>query len=202
MNDHPVFTALLSGVALAVSFSAGHVSAEAEKTLPPPRLPLVVHVAGNTQNAAEARLSPTKGYTATAVLHFDEVAGGLVQVSAQIQGLEPGPHGFHIHENGDCSSPDASSAGGHFSPQQHPHGAPTSSAKERHAGDLGNVIADDNGIVVLTDKTFEIELNGPNSIIGRAVILHEREDDLKTQPAGDAGNPVACGVITAPTTPG
>jgi Cu-Zn family superoxide dismutase len=193
---------LLFGVALTVSMSVARVSAEVEAKLSRP--PLILHVADNTQVSAEARLMPTEGYTATAVVHFDEVAGGLVQVSAQIQGLEPGPHGFHIHETGDCSSPDASSAGDHFSPQQHPHphGAPTDSAKERHAGDLGNVIANDNGIVVLTDKTFEIDLNGPNSIVGRAVILHEREDDLKTQPAGDAGNPVACGVISSRSTPG
>jgi Cu-Zn family superoxide dismutase len=194
MPNHPVFAMLLFGVTLTVSMSVARAGAEGEEKLPRP--PLLFYAANNAQVSAEARLKPTQGYTATAVVHFDEVAGGLVQVSAQIEGLEPGPHGFHIHEKGDCSSPDASSAGDHFSPQQHTHGAPTDSAKYRHAGDLGNVIADENGIVVLTDKTFDIELNGQNSIIGRAVILHEREDDLQTQPSGDAGNRVACGVIT------
>jgi len=116
-----------------------------------------------------------------------------VQVVADITGLTPGQHGFHIHEFGDCSAPDATSAGGHFNPSKNPH-AGHDDAK-RHEGDLGNIEADSSGKahLELTDKMMT--MSGEMSIIGRGVIVHEKVDDLKTQPTGNAGGRVACGVI-------
>jgi Cu-Zn family superoxide dismutase len=118
--------------------------------------------------------------------------GDTVQVVADITGLTPGKHGFHIHEFGDCSAADASSAGGHFNPMKKPHGAPD--AAERHAGDLGNLEADASGKAHLELKDKMLKLSGENSILGRGVIVHEKVDDW-SQPVGNAGGRLACGVI-------
>ena len=120
-------------------------------------------------------------------------SGNEVKVVADVTGLTPGKHGFHVHEFGDCSSPDGNSAGAHFNPMHKQHGAPD--AADRHAGDLGNIEADASGNAHLewTDKMMK--LLGPDSIVGRAVIVHEKVDDLKTQPTGNAGGRLACGVI-------
>ena len=126
------------------------------------------------------------------VVHFAQ-DGKEVRITANIEGLSPGPHGFHIHEFGDCSSPDAISAGGHFNPANMPHGGPK--AEMRHAGDLGNLEADKNGLASIEATDNVLSLEGPKSIIGRSVIVHAQADDLKTQPAGAAGARVACGVI-------
>jgi superoxide dismutase, Cu-Zn family len=118
--------------------------------------------------------------------------GDEVRVVADIQGLKPGKHGFHIHEKGDCSAADAASAGGHFNPTHQHHGGPATA--ERHTGDLGNIEADASGKAHL-DWKGKMSLNGPDSIIGKSVVVHEKEDDLKTDPAGNSGARVACGVI-------
>jgi Cu-Zn family superoxide dismutase len=148
---------------------------------------------GETTKAI-AVLHATAGSNVSGTVTFT-AAGGEVKVVADITGLTPGKHGFHIHEFGDCSSPDAKSAGGHFNPGNHQHGAPE--AADRHAGDLGNIEADASGKahLELTDKVMK--LSGADSIVGHAVIVHEKADDLKTQPTGDAGGRVACGVIGA-----
>jgi Cu-Zn family superoxide dismutase len=114
-------------------------------------------------------------------------------MTATLEGLPPGEHGFHVHENGDCSAPDASSAGGHFNPTQHPHGAPE--APERHMGDLGNITADAGGKAQVTRTFTGVQLDGDNGIVGKAVIVHAAPDDFKTQPTGNAGARLACGVI-------
>ncbi len=116
-----------------------------------------------------------------------------VQVVADVTGLTPGEHGFHIHEFGDCSATDATSAGGHFNPTHKPHGAPD--AAERHVGDLGNLEADASGKAHLEWKDKVMKLTGEDSIVGHAMIVHQKADDLKTQPTGNAGGRVACGVI-------
>jgi Cu-Zn family superoxide dismutase len=126
------------------------------------------------------------------VVRFETVEHG-VRVVADITGLAPGKHGFHIHEYGDCSSEDGSSAGGHFNPAGMPHSMPAS--EKRHAGDLGNIEADNSGKAHLDYVDAVISFTGPNSIVGRGVIVHEKEDDLKTQPTGNAGARLACGVI-------
>ncbi len=141
---------------------------------------------------AIAVLYPTKDNSVSGVVTFTKLAEGI-KVSSNIIGLAPGKHGFHIHEFGDCSSPDGTSAGGHFNPSMMAHGAPTDSM--RHSGDFGNITADSSGTAVMEWIDPVISLDGPNSIIGRAVIIHAGEDDLKTQPTGAAGARVACGVI-------
>ncbi len=141
---------------------------------------------------AIALLSPAKDKAVKGVVTFTQTAKG-VKVYAHLEGLTPGKHGFHIHEFGDCSAPDLTSAGGHFNPTQMSHGAPTDTI--RHAGDLGNIVADDKGMAVLEWVDPVMQLSGPNSIIGRAVIVHAKEDDLKTQPTGNAGAREACGAI-------
>ncbi|MDQ6808470.1 MAG: superoxide dismutase family protein [Verrucomicrobiota bacterium] len=150
-----------------------------------------VAVAGDATKAI-AVLQPTTGSTVAGTVTFTTV-GDAVKVVADITGLKPGKHGFHVHEFGDCSDPKAASAGGHFNPTNHQHGAPD--ATDRHAGDLGNIDADASGKahVEISDKM--LKLNGTDSIVGHAVIVHEKADDLKTQPTGDAGGRLACGVI-------
>jgi Cu-Zn family superoxide dismutase len=152
----------------------------------------VANASAQDTKKAIAVLHSASGSQATGSVTFT-ASGDAVKVVADIAGLKPGKHGFHIHEFGDCSSPDAASAGGHFNPTKHNHGAPD--AAERHDGDLGNIEADESGKAHLewTDKAMK--LSGANSIVGHAVIVHEKADDLKTQPTGDAGGRIACGVI-------
>lgn len=150
-----------------------------------------------TEEAAQgvvaiAQLEPTEGNTARGTVEFTPTDEG-VRVVANVSGLAPGEHGFHIHEFGDCSAPDAESAGGHYAPYGNPHGAPTDSV--RHMGDLGNITvgADSSGQLVWVDPM--IEMTGVNSIIGKSVIVHQNPDDFTTQPTGGAGPRLACGVI-------
>lgn len=145
---------------------------------------------------AVAMLDPSKGYDVQGKVTFTKVEGG-VKVHADLKNLTPGKHGFHIHAHGDCSAPDLSSAGGHYSPKPSPHGAPTDPPPEHHMGDMGNVKANDSG-KVSTSRTFDfLTLSGEYSIIGQAVIVHAGADDLTSQPSGAAGPRVACGVIKA-----
>jgi len=141
---------------------------------------------------AVAVLSPTKSNSVSGVVTFTKVEGG-VKIVADVTGLTPGSHGFHIHEFGDCSAADGASAGGHFNPHHMQHGAPDS--EMRHAGDFGNLEADATGKAHYERVDTVISLEGADSIIGHAVIVHAKADDLKTQPTGNAGARVACGVI-------
>ena len=140
---------------------------------------------------AIAVLHSASGSQVTGTVTFTKM-GDTVQVVADVTGLTPGKHGFHIHEFGDCSATDASSAGGHFNPMKKPHGAPD--AAERHAGDLGNLEADSTGKAHLELKDNMLKLSGENSILGRGLIVHEKVDDW-SQPTGNAGSRQACGVI-------
>ena len=138
-------------------------------------------------------LHPTAGNKVSGTVTFTPVADG-VQVRAEITGLTPGKHGFHVHEFGDCSAADASSAGAHFNPTNQPHAGPEVIA--RHEGDMGNVEADASGNAKLDYVDHQISLmNDEKSAIGRSVVIHAKPDDLKTQPSGDSGARIACGVI-------
>ncbi len=145
---------------------------------------------------AVAKLLPTEGSRVSGTVTFI-ARNGTVEVRADLEGLEPGLHGFHIHEKGDCSAPDATSAGGHFNPDKTPHGSPTEPAERRHVGDLGNVEADSEGKAHLEMIDRIIVLEGEHAIVGKAVIVHADPDDLTTQPTGNAGARLACGVIEA-----
>lgn len=143
---------------------------------------------------ARAAMEPTEGNTVRGIVTFAQAEGG-VRVVADLTGLKPGKHGFHIHEHGDCSAPDGSSAGGHFNPTGMPHGGPD--AAQHHLGDLGNITADASGNAKM-DRVFSfLDLNGTNTIVGRGLIVHSDRDDLTSQPTGNAGSRVACGVIEA-----
>jgi superoxide dismutase, Cu-Zn family len=142
---------------------------------------------------AVAVLHPSAGSKVSGTVTFTEEANG-VQVRAEISGLTPGNHGFHVHEFGDCSAPDASSAGAHFNPTHKPHAGPDT--PERHLGDMGNVQADASGKATLKYVDHQISLSdNERSVIGRSVVVHEKADDLKSQPSGDSGGRIGCGVV-------
>jgi superoxide dismutase, Cu-Zn family len=144
---------------------------------------------------ASAGLHPTAGNRTQGEVTFEQI-GDKVRVTAQVIGLKPHQaHGFHIHEVGDCSSRDGMSAKGHFNPYGKPHGPPGS---EHHAGDMPSLKADAKGRAHLQADLVVVTLApGPASIIGRAVIVHAGPDDYATQPAGNSGARLACGVIKA-----
>ena len=147
---------------------------------------------------AIARLSPTSGSEVRGTVTFTSTGTG-VRVQISLTGLTPGEHGFHIHEKGDCSAPDAASAGEHFSTRPEPHAGPQDTA--RHTGDLGNVTADAQGRVETSFIDERIALTGEDSILQRSVVVHADKDDLSSQPVGNSGARLACGVIEAETPP-
>ena len=123
-------------------------------------------------------------------------ADGAVTMTGAVTALKPGSeHGFHIHEKGDCSSPDFKSAGDHFNPTSQAHGDPATSP--HHLGDIPNLKADDMGKAAVNARVEGVTLGdgGPNDLVGRAVVVHADRDDYKTQPSGNSGDRVACGVI-------
>ena len=143
--------------------------------------------------SATATLEATKGNTTGGTVSFVQ-KGDRVAVTARVSGLTPGSHGFHIHEKGDCSSGDGMSAGGHFNPQGKPHAQPTTA--DRHAGDMPMLVADASGNATLTVELDVITIGaGATDIVGRGVIVHKDPDDFTTQPTGNSGARVACGVI-------
>ncbi|MFZ2491637.1 MAG: superoxide dismutase family protein [Thermoanaerobaculia bacterium] len=143
-------------------------------------------------DSAIAQLKPTTGSTAQGTVYFKQLPDGSVQVRAYISGVPAGDHGFHVHEKGDCGD-NGNAAGGHFNPAGTAHGA---MAAGTHAGDFGNVTATPGGGAQPMFTTRSITVTpGPNSVIGKAVILHANPDDFKTQPTGNAGSRIACGVV-------
>ncbi|MDX1582008.1 MAG: superoxide dismutase family protein [Thermoanaerobaculia bacterium] len=141
-----------------------------------------------------ATLDGKSGSDAFGIVTFTEMADGTVTIRADLSNVPPGVHGFHVHEVGDCSAPDASSAGGHFNPGDNPHGSPTDA--QHHAGDLGNVTASSDGRVEAEMTTTDLTVSqGPRSVVGKAVVLHADADDLESQPSGAAGARIACGVV-------
>lgn len=142
---------------------------------------------------AVAVLHPTASQHCHGLVHFIQT-GESVKVVADIEDLTPGQkHAFHIHQYGDCSSSDGLSAGCHYNPEGHQHGLPD--AETRHAGDLGNLEADEQGKVHYELTVTNVSIAGTkNPIIGRGVIVHAKVDD-GSQPVGNAGGRIACGVI-------
>jgi len=143
---------------------------------------------------ARATIEPRSGSNVKGWATFTDRSTGGVAVVVHIENAPPGTHGLHVHDKGDCSAPDASSAGGHFNPGGMPHAGPTEA--HRHAGDLGNITIEANGTGHLEIVTDLLTVKpGPNSVVGRAVIFHEKADDLQTQPTGNAGGRLGCGVV-------
>ena len=152
----------------------------------------MIHEDHETITQGVAVLHPVGNSGVTGIVTFT-LSGNTVNIDARVLGLTPGDHGFHIHEYGDCTAMDATSAGGHFNPGGSEHGAPSDA--NRHVGDLGNISANDEGLGTYEAQDSHIAFSGQSSIIGRAVIVHAGTDDLTSQPTGAAGSRVACGVI-------
>ncbi len=143
---------------------------------------------------AKATIESKSGSTVTGTATFVELSTGGVRAHVHIEKAPSGTHGLHIHEKGDCSDPEAKSAGGHFNPDGMPHAGPKD--LKRHAGDLGNIEIRVNGTgdLELTSDLLTVK-PGPNSVVGRSVVFHEKADDLTSQPTGNAGGRLGCGVI-------
>lgn len=147
---------------------------------------------------ASVALAPASGSQVSGKLMLMPMGDG-VHITGDIGGLAPNStHGFHIHEKGDCSAADASSAGGHFNPAGDAHGR--ASAPHHHLGDNDNLVADANGIARVNAHFAGAVLGGggADDVVGKAVVVHADADDYTSQPSGNAGARIACGVITAP----
>lgn len=178
---------LVLALACAAGLSACATTATPAASAPP---------ATSTASAAVVRLAPASGSLVSGTLDLRPMADG-VHITGEIGGLRGGGrHGFHIHEKGDCSAADASSAGGHFNPAAQPHGRAGHGA--HHAGDADNLVADGRGVAKVDTHQSGVTLGGgaANDIAGRAVIVHAQPDDYATQPTGNAGGRIACGIIT------
>ncbi|KAK7261291.1 hypothetical protein RIF29_27600 [Crotalaria pallida] len=179
----PSFPVTVTGVSQSISLSAI------------PSKPFTVVVATATKKAVAVLKgnSPVEG-----VVTLTQQENGPTTVNVRVTGLTPGPHGFHLHEYGDITN-GCISTGAHFNPKKLTHGAPAD--KIRHAGDLGNIVANADGIAEATIVDYQIPLLGPNSAVGRALVVHELEDDLGkggqelSLSTGNAGGRLACGVV-------
>ncbi len=185
---------LLTGLMLAIAVAGACKTAEPMPTTPPTNTPGVVPD-GDTAPQAKATLQSKSGSTVTGEVRFVRLGDDKVQVIADVYGLTPGRHGFHVHQTGDCSADDGSSAGDHFAVSDGPHGLPDS--PRRHTGDLGNLPADETGHAHLEFTDALISLDGKGSVLGRAVIVHANTDDGAD--VKSAGGRVACGVIEPAT---
>jgi len=151
----------------------------------------------SVQTTAIVSLTPAAGSAVRGHLTLTN-EGSAVYIRGELTGLAPGKeHGFHVHESGQCVLPDFASAGGHLNPTKDPHGAPKSTS--RHLGDLPNAKADENGRaavdISVKGATLVDKDGGPNQILGKALVVHAMPDDYKSQPSGNSGARVACGVI-------
>jgi Cu-Zn family superoxide dismutase len=140
------------------------------------------------------KLEPKSGSQASGTATFSEDKG-QVKLVVELTGATPGEHALHIHEKGDCSDPEAKNAGGHWNPQTMAHGK--WGTMPHHLGDIGNLTvgADGKGTLTMSTDKWSIGGGAPNDISGKAVVIHGGVDDFKTQPTGNAGNRIACGVI-------
>lgn len=176
--------ALAAVVALAAAGCGGSGAATTSSAAAPKQLQAV------------ATLQAKSGAVVTGTATFVQVGNGPVQVRVRVEHAIPGLHGLHVHQTGDCSGPAAKAAGGHFNPNKSPHAGPETEA--RHAGDLGNIEVreDGTGDLVMTTDLLTVKA-GPASVVGRSVVFHAGQDDLKTQPTGNSGARQGCGVVTA-----
>lgn len=175
----------VASLTLMISWAAVGGVARAQNPTAPPDMPA----------RASAELKATQGNGVSGTLTLTPEQDG-VHVTGTIRGLVPNTlHGFHVHEKGDCSAPDAGSAGAHYNPGGQPHGNPQAAA--RHLGDMPNIQADAKGVakVDLVVSGVTLRTGQADDIVGKSVVVHEDADDYKTQPAGNSGSRVACAVI-------
>ena len=154
---------------------------------------VLVLAACGTGRSAMTSLESRSGSGTTGAATFTQ-SGDKVTMKLDVSGATPGEHGAHIHENGDCSAADASSAGGHWNPATKTHG---SADPAHHLGDLGNITIgqDGKGSLTVTKEAWMIGDGSPQDVVGKALVIHGGQDDLMTDPAGNSGNRAACGVI-------
>lgn len=186
MRSLATFTTLAAALALAgcASSPGGRADTAAGAAARP-----------GTLASASANLAAASGSLASGQLKLTAMGDG-VHVTGSVGGLKPnGTHAFHIHEKGDCSAADASSAGGHFNPGGEPHGR--ISKPQHHAGDNDNLVANAQGVATVDAHFSGVVLGGGGStdVVGKAVVVHADPDDYTSQPAGNAGSRIACGVI-------
>ncbi len=201
-----------AGAALSLSLLASCASSQPSEPppeVPPPAPPALSEASPSDEPAAaqpaetetaaagpvviEVPIEAKSGSKLTGTVKFSEQADG-VQVVIQVANLTPGTRATHVHEKGDCSAPDAASAGSHFNPDNHPHALPTKDP--RHLGDLGNiqVAKDGTGSLEIVVPGANLKDGDPHSFLGRALIVHEKKDD-GGQPTGNAGGRIGCAVI-------
>jgi Cu-Zn family superoxide dismutase len=162
----------------------------------PKKAPATQKTYSSTAQEAVVVLTSASGSLVSGKLMMAPMGGGI-HLRGEIGGLPPnGRFGFHIHEKGDCSAADASSAGPHFDPDSHPHGR-AGAGTPHHAGDMDNIASNTEGVARVNVHLLGVTLGGgaPNDIAGRSVIVHADPDDYVSQPTGNAGARVACGII-------
>jgi Cu-Zn family superoxide dismutase len=181
-----ITTPILTAAAVLAAASITVLGRQGEQPQTPP--------AGAAASGAAAKIEAKSGSTASGEASFSS-AGGKVTMNVKVTGLAPGTHAIHLHEKGDCSDPEAKLAGPHWNPSNEAHGRWGQGAF--HHGDIGNLEANAKGEASLTFATDMWTIGGPASsdIIGRAVVVHEKADDFQTQPTGNAGGRIGCGVI-------
>ena len=182
-------------VASSVAVSAALILGACSSAPPRPPPPAPAAAAVSSAQLAQAALAPASASLVSGKLSLTPSAAG-VRIAGQIGGLPRGSRfGFHIHEQGDCSAVDASSAGPHFNPLAAPHGNAKIGA--HHAGDLDNLVSGLDGVAQIDQIVSGVTLGGgaANDIAGRALVVHADPDDYRSQPAGNSGARVACGVI-------
>jgi Cu-Zn family superoxide dismutase len=192
-----IMAAMLGIVVLGAMASRSAVAGSAE---PPAAKTAAAPPAAHMMHAAIAKLESAEAPKVSGLVTFAQ-DGDKVRIVADVTGVDkPGPHGFHLHENGKCEHDPAgkhfSTAGGHFNPTGVAHACPDSAV--HHAGDFGNIDVKADGTGHLELTTSMLSLTGANTPVGKAVILHTGDDDCKTQPTGNAGGRLACGVVIAP----
>ena len=187
----------VAGLAACASTPQETASSRSTGAAPSPAAAPTAMATASTVHNARVNLSSASGSLVSGTLGVMAMGDGL-HLTGEIGGLTPnGTHAIHIHEKGDCSAADASSAGGHFNPHGNPHGRAGQGA--HHGGDMDNIVADAEGVARVDVHALGVVLGGgaPNDALGKAVIVHAGADDYTSQPSGDAGNRVACGIIRA-----
>ncbi|MGB3544268.1 superoxide dismutase family protein [Rubrivirga sp.] len=181
-----------------VLLSALVLAACADAPDPEPSASAIEAPSPSRTDRAVAEIGAVDGSGVSGTVEFVDL-GEAVEIRYNLAGLSPGEHGFHVHQNGDCGTDStgtpAGAAGGHFNPLSSEHGGPGEAATDRHAGDLGNIEGDASGNAIGTRVDSVLAFSGPTSIVGKGFIVHGGRDDLESQPSGDAGPRVGCGVI-------
>ena len=193
MRSALLITALAT-LALSACATAPSTSQSSATQRQTPASAVLTAPAASTIPAAVAHVAGASGSLVSGTLALVPLHGG-VRMSGDLGGLTPGNHGFHIHQTGDCSAADAATAGGHFNPTVSAHGRAGTAA--HHAGDIDNIVADASGVAHVDVQLRGVSLGGSptTDIVGRALVVHAAPDDYQSQPAGNSGARVGCGVI-------